>query len=65
MPAESGSELVDVAVFLVASASDTLEATTSYGALRMLDAVSRLADLSDDFFLHELGARINETNPAS
>jgi Family of unknown function (DUF6092) len=63
MPADSGADVFDVAAFLVASARDTLEATPSYGAFRMLEAVSRLAALTDDAFLRELAGRIKETNP--
>jgi hypothetical protein len=50
--------LFDVAVFLVASARDAVEAPPAYGALRMLDAVARLAPLADDAFLAELATRI-------
>lgn len=60
---ESGPDLFDAAVFLVASARDTLDATPSYGAFRMLEAVARLAALTDDPFLHELAARIRDANP--
>jgi hypothetical protein len=59
---QSGPDLFDTAVFLVASARDTLDATPSYGAFRMLDAVARLAALTDDPFLHELAAHIRNAN---
>ena len=59
--AEEASSAFDLAVFLVASARDTLEATPAYGALRLLDAITRLAPLSDDEFVRELASTVEQT----
>jgi hypothetical protein len=58
--AEDLASAFDLAVFLVASARDTLEATPAYGALRLVDAITRLAPLSDDDFVRDLAAKAEQ-----
>lgn len=51
----------ELAVFLVASARDALEATPAYGA-SLLDALARLAPLvPGDTYVHALADRITRT----